>query len=241
VRRGFTLIELLVVIAIIAILAAILFPVFARAREKARQTSCLSNMKQIGLAMIMYTQDYDEKFVSLRQNNCHNPTGRRLNQGNGQRCNYWIECVAPYVKNDQIFRCPSDDTRGDNGDWHDSSLAHGYAENAYLCGVNQALVRSVATCVMNLETSWACPDLGCWSLCGVPNAHNEMSNWTFCDGHAKAMKCRQTVTPQFMWNPQENYPWGIAGGVTVNNVAEAQAYCLVPGHMRLNPGCATAQ
>ncbi|MFO8079838.1 MAG: prepilin-type N-terminal cleavage/methylation domain-containing protein, partial [Armatimonadota bacterium] len=61
-RRGFTLIELLVVIAIIAILAAILFPVFARAREKARQTSCLSNLKQLGLGMQMYAQDYDERF-----------------------------------------------------------------------------------------------------------------------------------------------------------------------------------
>ena len=62
-RRGFTLIELLVVIAIIAILAAILFPVFARAREKARQTSCLSNLKQVGLASNMYLQDYDERLV----------------------------------------------------------------------------------------------------------------------------------------------------------------------------------
>jgi len=64
-RKGFTLIELLVVIAIIAILAAILFPVFARAREKARQTSCLSNMKQIGLAFMMYTQDYDETLPGI--------------------------------------------------------------------------------------------------------------------------------------------------------------------------------
>ena len=64
-KRGFTLIELLVVIAIIAILAAILFPVFARAREKARQSSCLSNVKQIGLGMMMYVQDYDERFPTL--------------------------------------------------------------------------------------------------------------------------------------------------------------------------------
>lgn len=65
-RTGFTLIELLVVIAIIAILAAILFPVFARAREKARQSSCLSNQKQIGLAILMYNQDYDERVIQWR-------------------------------------------------------------------------------------------------------------------------------------------------------------------------------
>src|ERR1700753_3722417 len=67
-RRGFTLIELLVVIAIIAILAAILFPVFAKAREKARQIACLSNMKQIGLATLQYVQDYDEQFYAHRDN-----------------------------------------------------------------------------------------------------------------------------------------------------------------------------
>ncbi len=91
-RRGFTLIELLVVIAIIAILAAILFPVFARAREKARQTSCLSNVKQVGLGMIMYLQDYDELFPPA------------INSGSGR---YWMEAIMPYVKNQQLFVCPS--------------------------------------------------------------------------------------------------------------------------------------
>ena len=95
-RRGFTLIELLVVIAIIAILAAILFPVFARAREKARQTSCLSNVKQLSLAMLMYVGDYDEKF-----------TVERVVQLWYARP--WYEAVAPYVANQQIFVCPSAD------------------------------------------------------------------------------------------------------------------------------------
>ena len=225
-RRGFTLIELLVVIAIIAILAAILFPVFARAREKARQASCSSNMKQIGLAFLMYAQDYDERFPQLRQGNCHNPAGRRVNHANGQQCNYWIECVAPYVKNDQLFLCPSNSDRGYNGDWQDTSLRHGYAQNAYLCGVKLGDVNRPASCILALETNWGCPDLGCWSLCGVPNAHNGGSNWTFADGHVKWLRCRQTVYPELMWNPQEMYPWGIAGGVVVNNMAEAQAYCL---------------
>ena len=88
-RHGFTLIELLVVIAIIAILAAILFPVFARAREKARQTSCLSNLKQLGLGIAMYINDYDE-YYPFRY------------QGGG-----WHNVTQPYIKNTQLWKCPS--------------------------------------------------------------------------------------------------------------------------------------
>jgi prepilin-type N-terminal cleavage/methylation domain-containing protein/prepilin-type processing-associated H-X9-DG protein len=93
-RRAFTLIELLVVIAIIAILAAILFPVFAQAREKARAIACVSNMKQVGMAMLMYAQDNDEHLVWYSDRDCTN--GRKL----------WWQLVMPYVKNEQVYFCP---------------------------------------------------------------------------------------------------------------------------------------
>src|SRR5688572_6764549 len=107
-HRGFTLIELLVVIAIIAILAAILFPVFAQAREKARQTACLSNLKQIGTGSMMYIQDYDERF---------HPHNYTTNGGNTQI--FWFSAritgttwdhtqglLHPYMKNVDIQDCP---------------------------------------------------------------------------------------------------------------------------------------
>ncbi len=92
-RRGFTLIELLVVIAIIAVLAAILFPVFAQAREKARATACLSNCRQIGLAFMQYAQDSDERLPLSTD------TSRDLS---------WVVTVQPYIKSPQIYRCPDD-------------------------------------------------------------------------------------------------------------------------------------
>jgi len=97
-HQGFTLIELLVVIAIISIIAAILFPVFARAREKARQTACLSNTRQIGLALMEYTQDYDETVV-LNDNT--------LGQFGSPAMKSWIDLLSPYIKGDGIFVCPS--------------------------------------------------------------------------------------------------------------------------------------
>lgn len=97
-KLGFTLIELLVVIAIIALLAAILFPVFSRARENARRSSCQLNLKQIGLAMAQYTQDYDERL----------PTGNTFTGSASDFGQGWTSGIMPYLKSTQILRCPSD-------------------------------------------------------------------------------------------------------------------------------------
>jgi prepilin-type N-terminal cleavage/methylation domain-containing protein/prepilin-type processing-associated H-X9-DG protein len=99
--RAFTLIELLVVIAIIAVLAAILFPVFAKARESARRGSCGSNLRQIGLAMLQYSQDFDEEMVRSNYA-CWSCATQSPNLK-------WMDVIYPYVKNEQVFRCPSED------------------------------------------------------------------------------------------------------------------------------------
>ncbi len=112
-KSAFTLIELLVVIAIIAILAAILFPVFARARENARRSSCQSNLKQIGLGLLQYTQDYDEilcpQFIGGAGNAAQNAS-------NSTTPLYkWMDLVQPYIKSTQLFTCPSDTDVAANG------------------------------------------------------------------------------------------------------------------------------
>ena len=125
-RIAFTLIELLVTIAIIAILAAILFPVFARARENARRASCMSNLKQIGLGIMQYTQDYDERYppafvwdsssgkpTALDTDPSH-PSGYFTisNASTGGHYKSWMDLIFPYVKSTQIFVCPSDSHTG---------------------------------------------------------------------------------------------------------------------------------
>ena len=113
-KRGFTLIELLVVIAIIAILAAILFPVFARAREKARQSACLSNLKQMGLALMQYVQDYDGTYPNAVIAGCHYdaayPSEDGIMRPWERNISGYPVVLMPYVKNRQIFFCPSDGT-----------------------------------------------------------------------------------------------------------------------------------
>ena len=116
--RGFTLIELLVVIAIIAILAAILFPVFSRAREKARQASCQSNLKQIGLAFRMYTSDWDEKMPPQW-------TPCRGGENEAARIPYFVR-LQPYIKNWNIFACPS----AGGGPCANGSIQHHWVNHA---------------------------------------------------------------------------------------------------------------
>ena len=111
-RKGFTLIELLVVIAIIAILAAILFPVFARARENARKASCQNNLKQLALGMIMYCQDYDERFPNW---NWGRDRGNPPVSGHGATPLPWYVATLPYTKNRMLYVCPSDTRCPDGG------------------------------------------------------------------------------------------------------------------------------
>src|SRR5579871_2200109 len=132
-RRGFTLIELLVVIAIIAILAAILFPVFAQARAQARKTSCLSNVKQMGLGMLMYTQDYDEVYP-LDLSKVPPPKGDYFLITVAS----WQNEVQPYVKNWGIFICPdSQDRNADPFNYFDPFISYGMPPLSGIRGVAQ--------------------------------------------------------------------------------------------------------
>ena len=220
-RKGFTLIELLVVIAIIAILAAILFPVFARAREKARQASCQSNLKQLALAILMYAQDYDECLPW----HC---------VGWG-RSSFWIQGTYPYVKNAQLSICPSygrgiDSVQVWDGQQTVWSTAYGgrsYGFNFELSGVKIGRAQFPAELIMLADSS-VCPDprnlgaCGCCYIAPAPRSgccaqnapwgrisarHNDGANHAFLDGHVKWLKIQENIHG----NTGSSRYWRLAG------------------------------
>lgn len=159
VRRGFTLIELLVVIAIIAILAAILFPVFAQAREAARKATCQSNLKQIGSAYMMYTQDYDELFPINDGNNSSPAWYTQPADSRGvasqARLGVWTTTLQPYIKNWKVFQCPSTsvDTSVLNAPLNAGApqIPISYTPNGQLGNTSTASVQAVSSCIMVWE------------------------------------------------------------------------------------------
>lgn len=207
--RGFTLIELLVVIAIIAILAAILFPVFAKAREKARQASCLSNLKQLGISVIMYAQDYDETYPMSYQD---------ISSGAGSAAQIpltWPNRIQPYIKNTQLYKCPSD-SRPANVDFAGCRpILQSYCWNrrlgmdlvdwGYYDVVSMGDVVAPAQCAMLWDDSsdWLTMGYGGrfntldspdWAGDFDPEVlqgrHNGGDNFMFADGHSKWYRIR---------------------------------------------------
>ncbi|RYX86775.1 DUF1559 domain-containing protein [bacterium] len=207
-RKAFTLIELLVVIAIIAILAAILFPVFARARENARKASCMSNMKQLGLGFLQYTQDYDERYPGAGQYqrwanrghwiaaplsnfvNADNATGDpnslafvATNPGTvrpGMRAGVEAGAIYPYTKSAQIYICPS------NKDGQSKGLT--YSMNCNMGGIAQAAMEADSLTVLLLDEEKANDGFlytGTGSTDELSQIHNGGGNLLFADGHVK--------------------------------------------------------
>jgi prepilin-type N-terminal cleavage/methylation domain-containing protein/prepilin-type processing-associated H-X9-DG protein len=199
-RTGFTLIELLVVIAIIAILAAILFPVFARARENARRSSCQSNLKQIGLGWMQYTQDYDEKLPHYDHSSIAGAKGG------------WAYTLQPYLKSSQIFQCPSEPTGptdvGGTGytDYNINLFLSWVGANGAYGDVNSLAALTQPSLTVNLfddassaGTGWQTGVYGsnCSSGCSenlatfplaVAQRHLDGQNFAFTDGHVKWYK-----------------------------------------------------
>jgi prepilin-type N-terminal cleavage/methylation domain-containing protein/prepilin-type processing-associated H-X9-DG protein len=216
-RKGFTLIELLVVVAIIAILAAILFPVFAQAREKARGATCTSNLKQLGTAVQMYLQDYDGHFF---QHWYAAPTywfGRVDSSTNTATVFKAQGLLYPYIRNFEIQKCPSFTGRASYG-----SATAGYGYNvSYLTtgfgqvGVNEAAINRPANCAVfadaaNYDTTrgditettsiWPPSSTMQYNYAVVHFRHSGMANVLYADGHVKSAPPTRAADPYARFN-----------------------------------------
>jgi prepilin-type N-terminal cleavage/methylation domain-containing protein/prepilin-type processing-associated H-X9-DG protein len=218
---GFTLIELLVVIAIIAILAAILFPVFAQAREAARKTSCGSNLRQLGTAMAMYRQDYDSRFAMAGWNS---NAGGVLDTGND-----WQNAIFPYIKNKQAYWCPSStdihDLRNEARDWN--RTATDYLMNNNInggrAGALESKLAAPADCAMLIEghSDWG----GDAGPCYAAGSATPQTNNFWCNEYSTWGAQSKLITGA--WDGHANYrEWGLPrhqGGGQV---------CYADGHVK---------
>jgi prepilin-type N-terminal cleavage/methylation domain-containing protein/prepilin-type processing-associated H-X9-DG protein len=237
--RGFTLIELLVVIAIIAILAAILFPVFAQARESARKASCQSNLKQLGNAILMYSSDYDG-FLVAGGGTCHgSPAG--CSDTNPLPGLQWQWVIQPYAKNWGIYKCPSDPRPADRVpvSYGVNNVALNSANDNG--GVNESAVGAPADTVMLMEigegayredretldavrmtgdnTIWDAWDRVSkvdpgWSWNDTQPRHSGGGNVLWVDGHVKYAKLGQCSTRLPNRNIGNGMPWANMRGAT---------------------------
>ncbi len=214
-RSGFTLLELLVVIAIIAVLAAILFPVFAQAREKARAIACMSNMKQIGTGLQMYVQDYDER-IFFRSST--NPATTRINAATTGNALKWWNMVMPYAKNRAVFQCPSDPGPTLSPDGNGGlTIPRSYVASASAEALSLAQL-SRPTDIIVITEKWDKDTAGhpiteSWleafdgdmapdpsrpgSMLKFANRHQGGMNCAFFDGHAKWLK------PTMIWTSRD--------------------------------------
>ncbi|RYG62449.1 DUF1559 domain-containing protein [bacterium] len=239
-RTAFTLIELLVVIAIIAILAAILFPVFGRARENARRSSCQSNLKQVALGVIQYAQDYDEMFpLSVTGSTSITstpPVG-------------WADSIQPYLKSTQIYQCPSESTSietnptaaGYSDYWYNGNLSRpSNTTGPNNVSVSQAAVPNSSLTVLNGDGVAATARYRCigavsgtdgsvtnpgnnttTGLVGssaIVNRHLDGTVFSFVDGHVKWYRTNNTAPRGVIYTPATTFD--VSGGAPTFRVAE---------------------